>query len=212
MGNGTGRISEIGRALSLPANQLTHYIELLKQLFLIIREVPVLEKNPEKSKKGFYQIADPFLRLWFGSIYPYDSFLEFGQVELIRERLTPLLQNHISLCYEAVCRQFVRNNNQFFNCLRIGRQWSGAYEIDVAGIDSQLRLNVVGECKWSSKPVGISVLTDLHGKIERHKLPLAPNCRYVLFSRNGFTADLATMAVTDRSIVLVQSVFSPLLR
>ena len=50
LGSGTGRISEIGRVLSLPANQLTHYMELLRQLFWVIREVPVLEKNPDKSK------------------------------------------------------------------------------------------------------------------------------------------------------------------
>jgi len=45
LGNGTGRISELGSLLQLPANQLTRYIELLRDLFLVYREVPVLEKN-----------------------------------------------------------------------------------------------------------------------------------------------------------------------
>lgn len=126
IGSGTGRISAIGSKLGLPANQLTHYLELLRDLFLVYREVPVLGKNPARSKKGFYQVNAPFLRLWFGSIYPYDSFLEFGQADLIMERLTPLIQTHIAFCcYEQLCREYVRCSATTFGCLKVGRQWSG---------------------------------------------------------------------------------------
>lgn len=45
LGNGTGRISDLAGRLKLPANQLTRYIELLRDLFLVHREVPVLEKK-----------------------------------------------------------------------------------------------------------------------------------------------------------------------
>lgn len=136
LASGAGRISEIASRLGLPANQLTHYIELLRDLFLVHREVPILEKNPAHSKKGFYQVSDPFLRLWFGAIYPYDSFLEFGQADLIMERLNPLIRNHIAFCYEQLCRDFVRSTYATFGCLKVGRQWSGNYEIDVAGVDA----------------------------------------------------------------------------
>ena len=34
--------------------------------------------NSAQSKKGVYSITDPFLALWFGCIYPYESFLEFA--------------------------------------------------------------------------------------------------------------------------------------
>ena len=207
LGNGTGRISEIGSQLGLPANQLTHYIELLKDLFLIYREVPVLEKNPARSKKGFYQVADPFLRLWFGSIYPYDSFLEFGQAELIMERLNALIQNHISFCYEQLCRDFMKNNLSTFNCLRVGRQWAGNYEIDVAGVNADLQLNVVGECKWSHKKIGLSVYRELQNKIASNQLPLTPNCRYLLFSKSGFTRDLKDIAKKESHLLLISSLF-----
>ena len=207
LGNGTGRISEIGRQLGLPANQLTHYIELLKDLFLVYREVPVLEKNPERSRKGFYQVADPFLRLWFGSIYPYDSFLEFGQSEIIMERLNPLIQNHISFCYEQLCRNYVKNNTSTFNCLRVGRQWAGNYELDIAGVNADLKLNVVGECKWSHKKVGLSVYRALQDKIATNKLPLSSNCHYLLFSNSGFTQDLKAIAQKESRLILISSLF-----
>lgn len=210
LGNGSERISEIGSRLGLPANQLTHYIELLRDLFLIYREVPVLEKNPAHSKKGFYQVADPFLRLWFGSIYPYDSFLEFGQTEIIMERLNPLIQSHISFCYEQLCRNFVKNNASTFNCLRVGRQWSGNYELDIAGVNADLQLNVVGECKWSHKKIGLSVYKELQNKIVSNKLPLAQNCRHLLFSKSGFTQDLKDVAKKESRLLLINSLFENL--
>jgi AAA+ ATPase superfamily predicted ATPase len=106
-----------------------HYIDLLRDLFLIYREVPVLEKNPAKSKKGFYQVADPFLRLWFGTIFPYESFLEFGQIETVIERLQPQLNTHIAHCFEQLCRNYAQQQSGRLDCLKIDRQWAGNYKI-----------------------------------------------------------------------------------
>lgn len=208
LGCGTGRISKIAGKLGLPANQLTHYIELLRDLFLIYREVPVLENNPEKSKKGFYQVADPFLRLWFGSIFPYESFLEFGQADTIRERLQPQIQNHIAYCYEQLCRQYVQRQAHSFDCLKVGRQWSANYEIDVAGVNGEHKLNVVGECKWSHKKVGLSVYNSLCDTIEANKLPVTTQCKYLFFSRSGFTEELEHKASQNDNLILVGSIFN----
>jgi len=207
LGKGTGRISEIGNLLNLPANQLTRYIDLLKDLYLIYREVPVLEKNPQKSKKGFYQVADPFLRLWFGSIYPYESFLEFGDSETVLNKLKPMIQNHISHCYEKLCRDYVRHRINFFKCARVGRQWGKNYEIDVAGIDFENKLNVVGECKWSDHIVGLSVLKKLQDTINTQNLPVSSACKFLLFSKAGFSHDLEKLAEENETILLVSSVF-----
>ena len=208
LGNGTGRISELGSRLKLPANQLTRYIELLRDLFLIYREVPVLEKNPQKSKKGFYQVADPFLRLWFGAIYPYESFLEFGQHELVAERLRPLIENHIAHCYEKLCRDYVGYSTDAHGCVRVGRQWGKNYEIDVAGVNLRNEMVVVGECKWSRRKVGMSVLKNLKKKITDNNLPVAPDCRYLLFSKFGFSAELLKIAQNNSRLLLIDALFS----
>jgi AAA+ ATPase superfamily predicted ATPase len=207
MGSGAGRISEIAGKLGLPANQLTHYLDLLRDLFLIYREVPVLEKNPAKSKKGYYQVADPFLRLWFGSIFPYESFLEFGQVDAIRKRLEPLITNHIAFCFEQLCRDYVRRHAIEYNCLQVGRQWAAHYEIDVAGVDPEGCLQVVGECKWSQRKVGKSIYDALHATVQKFNLPVAAQCKTLLFSRSGFTEELVDLAQDDESLVLITSLF-----
>ncbi len=207
LGNGTGRISELGGLLQLPANQLTRYIELLRDLFLVYREVPILEKNPQKSKKGFYKISDPFLRLWFGAIYPYESFLEFDQIELVEKRLKPLIMNHIAYCYEKLCRDFVRSTPGAFGCHKIGRQWGRNYEIDVAGVNMNNELVIVGECKWSHQHVGNSILRSLKDKVEANKLPISSDCKYMLFSKSGFSRDLKKMAEKNTAVILVDSLF-----
>lgn len=208
LGRGTGRISELGGLLNLPANQLTRYISLLKDLFLVYREVPVLEKNPEKSKKGFYQVVDPFLRLWFGTIYPYESFLEFGQTDLVVKRLRPMIHQHIAHCYEKLCQAYTKKRAGEFECVRVGRQWSGQYEIDVAGVSLTNELVLVGECKWSDNKVGVSVLNRLKKTLSDNHLPTAPGCRYLLFGKSGFTSELVDLAQKDPHIELVSALFA----
>jgi AAA+ ATPase superfamily predicted ATPase len=65
VGSGANRISEIAGRMGQPANKLTRYLDLLKDLHLVRRETPVLERNPAKSKKGIYVVSDPFFRMWF---------------------------------------------------------------------------------------------------------------------------------------------------
>lgn len=207
LGSGTGRISEIGAKLNLPANQLTHYMDLLRDLFLVYREVPVLEKNPAKSKKGFYQVADPFLRLWFGTIFAYESFLEFGKVDTVKKRLKPQIDAHIAYCFELLCRKYVTKRADQFQCLKVGRQWSSHYEIDVAGVNGRHKLNLIGECKWSTKKVGLSIFHKLCDKVMEYRLPVTRDCKYVLFSRSGFTDELQEHAATNENLVLIGSIF-----
>jgi len=202
LGSGTTKISELGTKLNLPANQLTQYINLLKDLFLVYREVPVLEKNPAKSKKGIYKVADPFLRLWFGCIYPYESFLEFEQSDLVIKKINPQLLKHISFCYEDICRNLVKENMLEFNCVKVGKQWAKNYEIDIAGVNEKNELTIVGECKWSNKKIGLSLLDDLKNKCTNNDLPISHNCKFTFFSESGFTNNLLKKAKSDKSIIL----------
>lgn len=205
LGNGCTRISELAGKLSLPANQLTRYIDLLKDLFLVQRRVPVLQKNPGKSKKGIYKISNPFLRLWFGCIYPYESFLEFGEKDDIMEKLQPLIDNHIAYCFEQLCTMYLQKKMAEYNCIRIGGQWGAHYEIDIAGVNAENEMTLLSECKWSNRKVGVSILDELKNKTVENKLPLAENCKYVLFSKSGFTDDLYALAEKKNDIELINN-------
>ena len=203
IGSGANRISEIAARTGQPANKLTRYLDLLKDLHLVRRETPVLEQNPAKSKKGIYVVSDPFFRMWFGAIYPYMSFFEFGETEPAYFRIEPIISKLMAECYEEVCRQWIRERALDFNATSVGRQWSSAYEIDVAAVNTKFELTVVGECKWSENKVGISTFHELEAKTASQCLPLAEDCRYILFSKSGFTSDLEELAAEKKTIVLV---------
>jgi AAA+ ATPase superfamily predicted ATPase len=205
IGSGANRISEIAGRTGQPANKLTRYLDLLKDLHLVRRETPVLEKNPAKSKKGIYVVSDPFFRIWFGAIYPYMSFFEFAQTEPAYSRIEPLIKKLVAECYEEVCRQWIRERALDFNAASVGRQWSSGYEIDVAAVNTKFELTVVGECKWSENKLGISILRELEEKIRSYNLPMAEDSSYILFSKSGFTSDLEELAAGKKNIVLVSS-------
>ena len=202
IGSGANRISEIAGRIGQPANKLTRYLDLLKDLHLVKRETPLLERNPAKSKRGIYIVSDPFFRMWFGAIYPYMSFFEFAEMEPAFSRIEPLINKLIAECYEEVCRQWIRERALAFHAASVGRQWSSAYEIDVAAINANFELTVVGECKWSEKKMGISIFRELEEKIIYHNLPMAKDCRFVLFSKSGFSSELEHLAVEGKNIVL----------
>ena len=202
IGSGANRISEIAGRTGQPANKLTRYLDLLKDLHLVRRETPVLEKNPAKSKKGIYVVSDPFCRLWFGAIYPYMSFFEFSEAELAYSRIEPLIAKLVAERYEEVCRQWIRERAVDFNAASVGRQWSSAYEIDVAAVNSEFELTVVGECKWSDHKLGIAVLRDLEQKVAIQNLPVAADCRYILFNKAGFTSELEELANRNNNFIL----------
>lgn len=130
------------------------------------------------------------------------SFFEFGETEPAYLRIEPIISKLMAECYEEVCRQWIRERALDFNAASVGRQWSSAYEIDVAAVNTNYELTVVGECKWSENKMGISVLRELEEKVTSQNLSLAENCRYILFGKAGFTSDLQEFADGKKSIVL----------
>lgn len=202
IGSGANRISEIAARVGQPANKLTRYLDLLKDLHLVRRETPVLERNPAKSKKGIYVVSDPFFRMWFGAIHPYMSFFEFAEMEPAYSKIEGQVGKLMAECYEEVCRQWIRERALEFHAVSVGRQWASAYEIDAAAIDANFQLTVVGECKWSDNKIGVSILREIEEKLASNSLPVAENCRFVIFSKSGFTQDLEKLAAERNNIVL----------
>ena len=127
---------------------------------------------------------------------------------MVAERLRPLIEAHIAHCYEKLCRDYVGYRSDAYGCVRVGRQWGKNYEIDVAGVNLRNELVVVGECKWSRRKVGMSVLKKLKKKITDNNLPVSPNCRYLLFSKSGFSAELLKIAQNNSRLLPIDALFS----
>ena len=75
---GLMRPNRIAQDAGVPGPSTDKYLDVLRRLRLVHRDVPVTEARPERSRKGLYRLSDPFLRFWFRYVYPNRSALEAG--------------------------------------------------------------------------------------------------------------------------------------
>ncbi|MDP3449837.1 MAG: ATP-binding protein, partial [Anaerolineaceae bacterium] len=81
---GRTRLNEITLASGVSeVTSVARYLDILQQMHLITRRVPATESQPEKCKKGIYQIDDHFLRFWFRYVHPNQSGLDLGLADAI---------------------------------------------------------------------------------------------------------------------------------
>jgi uncharacterized protein len=194
IGKGANRVSEIASKLGLAANQLTSYLSALMEMAYIYREIPISEKNPAKSKKGRYKIGDPFLKLWFSQILPYESWIEMDKSQAVWKLLADKLSYHESSCFEIICKEYLQYQASMPPEVQIGRYWDKDKEVDILGIDTLDRLYFSAECKWQQKPVGIQTYLELEEKTKQLNMTKHPDFMYYLFSGYGFSKDLQALA------------------
>ena len=205
---GNSKLSAISSILEIKATSLTKYLKTLIDLDILEREVPITEENPEKSKKGLYKIKDNYLRFWFAFVYPNMSFIESGHSRIVMNKIkNSLVKNHIAFVYEDVCKERMWDLNGEgawpFNFTKIGRYWDSKDEIDIVALDPEGKNLILGECKYWTDPVGMSVLRDLEAKTD--SVAWERDSRkvwYVLFSASGFTDELIKEAESRTDLEL----------
>ena len=201
---GRTRLNEITQASGVgTVNSVARYLDILQQMRLITRRVPATEKQPEKSKKGLYQIDDHFLRFWFRYVHPNQSEFELGLKDAIFEqRILPDMDHFAAAAFETAAQSFVahlaKTGRLAFLPERVGAWWDRDAEIDVLALNHTEQTALVGECKWSKKALGTNVLDDLKSKAQvlMRKTEIQ-KVHYALFARAGFTPALETLAKTE---------------
>ena len=206
---GDRRISDIGAKLRTPVSHLTQYMDTLRGLYLVEKREPVTENNPEKSRKGLYVIRDVFMRFWFRFVLPNRGKLELGNVRDVEKIISArFIDSHVSFIYEEICRSILPRL-----CGRgkiplvpsaIGSYWDKRDEIDVVALDHANRRLFAAECKYFNdrKLVGKDIYRELREKCERANLPNYDIC-YGLFSKNGFTEEMKTLAAREKNVHLI---------
>ncbi len=186
---GERKIGKIAGRLGMSTQNLTSFVERLIELDILEREVPVTERNPEKSKKGLYFIKDNFFNFWFRYVFPNQSFLETENYDLVLSKIKSDFNQYASLIFENVCIDFLRKENEPFKIERIGRWWDRDTEIDIVAWGEGKAL--FGECKYRDSKVGTEVLKELMEKSKKVNLGFKPEeIFFALFSKRGFTEDL----------------------
>lgn len=214
--DGNHKIGKIAGVLGIESSKLTPYLSTLSDLGSVEKRTPVTEKNPEKSRKGLYFIADNFIRFWFKYVYPYKGELELDNMQIVLEEMKKDFETKfVAFAYEDICKDIFANLCKRgvidFVPSRIGAYWLNDYtgdtEIDVMAVDNQNKRIFAGECKYHRNPVDASVYYALKEKVldagEIRKSYPVYDVIYGVFSKSGFTQRMLDAARETSNLVLV---------
>ena len=214
--DGNHKLGKIASVLGQETSALTPYLSTLANLMFIEKKTPVIDKNPEKSRKGLYFISDNFIRFWFRYIYPFKGELELDNMQIVLDEIRKdFVQKFVAFTYEDICRNIFadlcKNGRISFAPSRIGSYWlndiDGDTEIDVMAVDHQNKRVFAGECKYHEKPVDVSVYFALKKKVESvteiGKAYPRYDVIFGVFSKSGFTQRMLDTAKTDTGLILI---------
>lgn len=219
LARGPTRVDGIAGPLGETSQSLSEYLRTLMEMRIVERDLPVTARRGSVGYR--YRLADGFFGFWFRFVRPYRDELETGMSadDLWESEVAPALAQHIAPAFEQLCRRWVRANLGE-TASRVGSWWGPALhplrrsgereseEIDVVGT-RRGRVTLVGECKWTGKPLSVRILREL----DDFKLPAliqsgakldSEGLTTLLFSRSGFTAGLEEAARRRSGLRLVR--------
>jgi hypothetical protein len=186
--------NEISGATGIDVGPLSKYLQTLRRLRLIDREVPVTA-SAKQSKRSRYRVADEFLRFWFRFVEPNRSSIEEAPDVVYDGTIEPNLPDHVATTFEDVCQEAVWEairRGTLASYSEVGRWWYGEDEIDIVGLAPDADRILLAECKWTTEPVGQSLVSQLHENAERVRWgPDTRDEEFALFSKSGFVDGLA---------------------
>lgn len=185
--NGHRTMEKITGAVQAPSEEILPYLKRLIEIGMVERLVPITEKAPEKSRSGQYVISDNFICLWFRFIYPYrNSIVRMENDMAIQDLRDHFIDAHVAFVFENVCREELRNYLRGKGiAAEYGKYW-GNGEIDLIALDKKDRVAYVCECKYHTRPLGMSELNSLVSKASAVKELKDYKVKYCLFSVSGY--------------------------
>lgn len=188
---GKSTLKEISDFTGVDGKKMSAYLDVLISLGLIKREVPITSKG-KRTRKGIYHISDNFLAFWYAFVHPNRSVIELNLGADLFSRKRNEINSFIARRFEDICRDAVRIQGWPL----VGRWW-GAHmedgikkeeEIDIMAVDERHSRILFGEVKWSSRPIGFSVVEDLLRKSELVQWRKEKRKEHFLvISKSGFT-------------------------
>ncbi len=208
---GHTRSNDIAMKVGLPVAQCVKYMAVLRELGVLIRELPFGSKS--RARHYNYKIVDPMFCFWFRFVAANKSVLESNGANIMWEKLVvPDLSNYMGHMFERVCQEYLLRKNSSgklpFFCTKIGRWWGSdkmtkkAIEIDLIASDGDKY--IFGECKWRNAPLGYGILEELKFKANVYSNK-STESYYILFSKSGFSPKLKEKAKADKHIILVDA-------
>lgn len=196
--SGKSKLSEIATTVGMETGLCSKYISNLIMLGIIKRETPVTEPN---SKRPVYLIDDQFFRFWYTFVPKNMSAVLSGRIEeSYGVSVESRLSGYMGLTFERMCRDFILYYDRElpFPLGNIGQWWGGhpkthkQAQIDIVVTSAEDDRGIIGSCKFRKGLIAgeeLRLMEDYANAMGCFKY-----CYYYLFSKEGFTEDLAEMA------------------
>lgn len=152
---GKTRLSEIDNLIGKPSGV---YLSNLEKNYEMVSKIkPILAKPNTKTTQ--YQINDNFMRFWFRFVFPYQSLIECGQHELLRQNITDGYERFSVKTLEKYFQTKLMESGQF---TQIGNWWNrkGENEIDIIALNDFNHTGIVAEVKRNPSKISISALKE----------------------------------------------------
>lgn len=175
--------------------KISVYIKNLMQIDVATKIFSYEPEKKEAIQKGLYGITDSFLHFWYKLIYPRMSELSLlSATKFYDLYLKNQLDELAEKTYIKVCREFMELMNQFNHLPAEFGDFGSLYGkngfIPLVANTVAGKL-LVGNCKWSTKPMDIKDFEQLLEDVEQIGKEAD---YYYLFSKEGFTTELSVMA------------------
>ena len=197
---GDGRLSNVYRRARVGEVAGREIIDALLKLDILSleesRQAP-LRTHPKQSLKKHlrhYRIEPkvrfvrPFYRFWFGFVVPYQNDLHKGKGLAFMEYFQAHKERNYSLLFEQLSilllSEYMKRSDPV---LSQGSFWDHHSEFDLLTVTTEGKI-VLGECKYTSRPVTKKELTKLKEKAQQSGIPVDS---YALFSKSGFSNELS---------------------
>ncbi|GAB4437561.1 MAG: ATP-binding protein [bacterium] len=207
---GKQKLSEIINDTGFEKSMVSRYLDILKSLRYVKKDVPVTEKNPEKSKIGVYRIYDKYFTFWFKFVFPLRRWIEIGKHQYVLSYIKENFEHHVSMLFEDACREVcaLLMQNGYIQYSQIGRWWSKDAEIDIVALDEISKTVWLGECKWSNKQIGDNIYAELIKKSKQiDYFGKKQKTNFMLFSKSGFTERLSEIAKKENLLLIDKEFF-----
>ncbi len=184
--------------------KISVYIKNLMQIGVATKIFSFEPKNRDNMQKGLYGISDSFLQFWYKLIYPHMSEFSFlPPEEFYAKYVRNQMDDVVRKAYIKVCREFLELMSRF-NKLpgkfeRFGSFYGKDGFIPLVSEGSEGEL-LVGTCQWSNNPMNMKDFEKLLDYVEQFGKEAD---YYYLFSKEGFTTDLASMAKNMDNIICI---------
>ena len=201
IGDGAVRQSEIADKLRIDRAACKRILDDLEFVGMIERKVPM----GNSPKKPVYSIKDPFISFYYKIIFRNIRFIESAPSKTaVFNTLKNDIESQIGHIFEKVCGDWLDSS---YAVVERG-QWWGRIDGTDADIDVVAKIvdernathTVLGECKFTRKPMGFSAYNTLVSRTE--KAGFKENVSIILFSESGFDKEFSEYA-GENGITLV---------